>query len=228
MFCSNCGKQLPDGVTVCPDCTAKEAPQVEAVPVNQAAAPQEEKKPLFKTPGKMSKSYAAIFTALLVFPSTICIAIDLAFDRYDYWFGYVVGALIVTWIVAVLPVLRVTPPVVTSLICFGAIVCYLFYISHKTGHMLWLSNFFLPLTILAAAFVAIDSALIGGKKIKGLHIFSLLAAESAIFLVAMEAMGDIRRNGVIDLKWSLIVACGFISVVAVMEAFSYIGRINKK
>lgn len=228
MFCSNCGKQLPDGVTVCPDCTANEAPQVEAVPVNPEAAPQEEKKPLFKMPGKLSKSYAAIFTALLVFPSTICIAIDLAFDRYDYWFGYVVGALLVTWIIAVLPVLRVTPPVVTSLICFGAIVCYLFYISHKTGHMLWLSEFFLPLTILAAAFIAIDSALIGGKRIKGLHIFSLLAAESAIFLVATEAMWDIWKNGVIDLKISLIIACGFISVVAVMEAFSYVGRINKK
>lgn len=228
MFCQNCGKQLPDGVTVCPDCTANEAPQVEAVPVNQEAAPQAEKKPLFKTPGKLSKSYAAIFTALLVFPSTICIAIDLAFDRYDYWFGYVVGALIVTWIIAVLPVLRITPPVVTSLICFGSIVCYLFYISHKTGHMLWLSKFFLPLTILAAAFIAIDSALIGGKRIKGLHIFSLLAGESAIYLIAIEAMWDIWKRGEIDLKLSLIIACGFISVIAVMEAFSYVGRINKK
>ncbi len=227
MYCQNCGKQLPDGVTACPDCTAAEAPQVEAVPVSQPDSSQN-KKPLFKTPGKGSKSYAALFTALLVFPSTICIAIDVAFDRYDYWFGYVVGALLVTWVIAVLPVLRITPPVVTSLICFGSIVLYLYYIAHKSGHMGWLSNFFLPLTILMAAFIAIDSALIGSKKITGLHIFSLLSGEAAIYLIASEIMWDIWRKGEVDLKWSLIAACGFVSVVAVLEAFSYIGRVNKK
>ncbi len=228
MYCQNCGKQLPDGVTVCPDCTANEAPQVEAIPVNQQAAPQPEKKPLFKTPGKMSKSYAAIFTALLVFPSTICIAIDVAFDRYDYWFGYVVGALFVTWVISVLPVLRVTPPVVTALICFGSVTGYVYYILSKTDWFDWLPEFILPMFVLTAAFIAIDSALIGSKKIRGLHVLSLIALECAIYLIAWEVIIDNLRFGSIDLGWSLILSCGFISVVAVLEAFSYVGKINKK
>ncbi|MBQ8763164.1 MAG: hypothetical protein IJZ07_03590 [Clostridia bacterium] len=219
MYCSKCGRQLPDGTVNCPNCD----------PIVVNPEPQvQQKNSLFKAPGKGSKSYAALFTALLVFPATICTAIDLAFDKYDYWFGYVVGALIVTWVLAVLPVLRITPPLVTAFICFGAIVSYTFYIVHKTGHFMWLSKFILPMFILTAAFIAIDVSLIGSKRLKGLHILSLLSLESALYLVCLEATLDNWINGVIDLKWSLIVACGFISVVAVLEAFSYIGRINKK
>ncbi len=222
MYCSNCGKQLPDGVTVCSDCNP--APQVQAEKVESV----KEKTPVFKMPSKGSRSYAALFTALLVFPATICTAIDLAFDKYDYWFGYVVGAIIVTWVLAVLPVLKITSPFVTALICFGAIVGYTFFIAGKTGHFEWLSQFALPMFILTAAFIAMDVALIGAKRIKGLHVLSLLSGQAAIYLVALEATIDNLINGAIDLKWSLILACGFISIIAVLEAFSYIGRINKK
>ena len=86
----------------------------------------------------------------------------------------------------------------------------------------------LPMFILTAAFIAIDVALIGGKKIKGLHVLSLLSLECAIYLVSWEAIIDQLKFGAIDLGWSLILSCGFISVIAVLEAFSYVGRLNKK
>lgn len=222
MYCSKCGKQLPEGVTSCPDCDPVVVQHVEY------AEPVKKKESFLKAPGKGSKSYAALFTALLVFPATICTAIDLAFDRYDYWFGYVVGALLVTWVIAVLPVLKITPPFVTALICFGSIVCYAFYVTGKIGKFEMLSKFTLPMFILTAAFIAIDVSLIGSKRIKGLHVLSLLSLEGALYLICLEATLDNWANGAIDLKWSLIVACGFVSVVAVLEAFSYIGRINKK
>lgn len=219
MYCSKCGKQLPEGVTVCNDC--------EPVVVTQVH-PQPEKESFFKAPGKGSKSYAALFTALLVFPATICTAIDIAFDKYDYWFGYVVGALIVTWVIAVLPVLKITPPAVTAMICFGSIICYTYYIMSKTDWFDWLPEFMLPMFILTAAFIALDVALIGGKKIKGLHVISLLSLECALYLVSWEVIVDNMKYGTIDLGWSLILSCGFISVIAVLEAFSYVGRINRK
>ena len=43
MYCSKCGKQLPDGVTSCPDCD---------VIVEQVYPKKEEKQPFFKMPGK--------------------------------------------------------------------------------------------------------------------------------------------------------------------------------
>ena len=218
MYCSKCGRQLPEGVTVCPDCSG-DAPRVKAEKVSE---------PVLKAPGKFSKSYAAIFTALLVFPASICIAVDLVFDKYDYWFGYVVGALAVVWVLSVFPILRITPPLVTALICFGSIMCYVFYIASKTGHFIGFSKVALPMFVLTAFFIALDVALIGGQKIRGLHIFSFLSLESALYLICLEATLDNLWHGAIDLKWSVIAACGFISVIAVMEAFSYVGRINRK
>lgn len=219
MYCSKCGKQLPDGTTVCPDC--------EPVVVTQVQ-PENKKESFFKAPGKGSKSYAALFTALLVFPATICTAIDIAFDKYDYWFGYVVGALLVTWVIAVLPVLKITPPAVTAMICFGSIICYTYYIMSQTEWFDWLPEFLLPMFILTAAFISLDVALIGGKKVKGLHVISLLALECALYLVSWEIIVDNMKYGTIDLGWSLILSCGFISVIAVLEAFSYVGKLNKK
>lgn len=219
MYCSNCGTRIPDGTTVCPNCT----------PTPVTPEPETNSKfSFFKSPGKMSKSYAALFTAFLVFPAAICVAVDVAFDKYDYWFGYVVGALLVTWVVSVLPVLKITPPAVTALICFGAITGYVYYILSKTDWFDWLPEFVLPMFVLTAAFIAIDSALIGSKKIKGLHILSLFSLEGALYLVAWEVIIDQLKYGAIDLGWSLILSCGFISVVAVLEAFAYVGRINKK
>lgn len=218
MYCSKCGKKLPDGTTTCPDCDL----------VVTQVYPENGKKNFFRSPGKGSKSFAALFTALLVFPATICTALDLAIDKYDYWFGYVVGALLVTWIIIVLPVLKITPPAVTAMICFGSIVCYVYYIMSKTNFFAWMPGFLLPMMILTAAFISIDVALIGGKKIKGLHVLSLIALECALYLISWEVIFDNMKYGEIDLGWSLIFSSGFISVVAVLEAFSYAGRINKK
>lgn len=223
MYCSNCGSKIPDGTTVCHNCVPVEIEQDR--PENN----QNNKLKFLKTPGKVSKSYAALFTAFLVFPAAICIAVDVAFDKYDYWFGYVVGALLCTWVISVLPVLRITPPAVTALICFGSITGYVYYILSKTDWFDdWLPEFILPMFILTAAFIAIDSALIGSKKVKGLHVLSLLSLEGVIYLVSWEAIIDQFKNGSIDLGWSLILSCGFISVIAVLEAFAYVGRINKK
>ncbi len=219
MYCSKCGRQIPDGMTVCAYCEPEKVTAQQVYTPNQEPK-KEEKKSLFNAPGKGGKSFAALFTAMLVFPATLCVAIDVVFDRYDYWFGYVVGALIVTWVIAVLPVLRITKPAVTGTIIFGAIMAYIWYISSKSGHLEWLTTFMLPMLILTAAFIAIDMALIGGKKLKGLHIISLLSLEGALYLVCLEATLDNLFKGAIDLKWSIIIACGFISVIAVMEAFN--------
>ncbi len=220
MYCSKCGNEIPEGASYCPKC----GPQTTTPPAESKGGI----KGMFNAPGKFGKSYAAIVTALLVFPATICTAIDFVFHHYDYWCDYVIGALLVFWVIAVFPAMKITKPVVTSVIIFGAIIGYVYYIAYRSGHMGWLSNFVLPMLILTAAFIALDASLIGGKKIQGLRIFSLLSLECAAYLVCLEATIDNWINGAVELRWSIIVACGFISVVAVLEAFSYVGRINKK
>lgn len=219
MYCPKCGKQLPEGSDVCIECG----------PVN--ANTQVVYKPqtkFFNPPSKAAKSFAAIFSACLVFPASICTVIDFLFHKHDYWFDIVVGALMVAWVIFVYPALKITKPVVNGIVIFGAIMAYTLYLAYKTGQEEWLTEFTMPLIVMTAGMIALDVALIGGKHVKGLHIFSLLAIESAVYFVALDAMIDNLRNEPIELTWSIIIGCVFVSIVAFAEAFSYVGRVYKK
>ena len=230
MFCPNCGNSVPDGAAACPNCgyaqpAPQPQPQQQSQPQQQTQpAPAPAQKPAKAKRGmsKSGKNFAAIFSALLVFPATISVATDLMFHKYDYWFGYVVGALLVIWVVAVLPMLRITPPPVTAIISFAAIVCYAIFVASKAGWLEKLKEFWMPLLILSAALIALASVLIGGKHVKGLHTLSLLAAEAAVFFICLEFLLDRQLTSAVELRWSLILACGFVSVIAVVEAVNFV------
>ena len=208
MFCPKCGKPLTDD-GICPACNT-----VTAEPYIKPAA----KKPRI---AENSKNYAAILTALLVFPASFCVALDLTFHSYDFWFGYVVGAILVIWVCAVLPALRITPAPVTALICFASFMGYISYIFYKAGHIEWLYTRTLPLFILFALFVAADLAMISSKKFNPLAILSAISFEIGVYLVLCEVT---YTRALTNLHWSPIFACAFISVAAVFLAFSYVGR----
>ena len=219
MYCPKCGKQLAEGSSVCPDCGPVFSPaQMEYKP----------KRKFFNAPSNAAKSYAAIFSACLVFPASICTVIDFLVHRYDYWFDIVVGALMLAWVIFVYPALKITRSAVNGAIIFCAIMGYTLYVSYKTGQEAWVTQFAMPLILLTAGMIALDVSLIGGKHVKGFHIFSLIAVESAVYFVALDAMIDNLRNEPIELTWSIVIACVFVSVIAFAEAFSYVGRVNKK
>ncbi len=218
MICPNCGKVVPDNSSFCSGCGANLA----------APSSSGEKKKFFKGPSNKSKGYAAIMTALMVFPATFCIAIDLIFTRHNGWCGYVVGALVVAWVLSVFPVLRVTPAPVTAMICLFTSLSYLAYIIGQTGHATWYYKVGVPLFVLGAIFISVDSALFGAGKLKGLHVLSVILIEMAVYLVAIEITVDNLLFDMVTIRWSAILACFFVSAVALTEAVSYVIRLSKK
>ena len=178
-------------------------------------------------PSKAAKSYAAIFTALMVFPAMICTVVNLIRNDETFWAGYVLGALACLWVFCVLPVLKVTSPIATAIICFATVSCYIVFIAKQTGHFEWFYTYAMPMTLVVCLFAAMDAALLG-TRVKGLHAGSLLMGQGAAFFIIWEVLRDNAIRGEIDLRWSLILACGFVSTIAVLEAFSYVYRINKK
>lgn len=220
MQCPNCNSIIPDNSKFCGNCGA------------DLASPPTKKEnksfAFFKGPTDGAKGYAAVMSALMVFPAALCIALDLVFHKNDGWCTYVVGALIVTWIVSVFPALRITPAPVTALICLFSVLSYVAYIIGKTGQIFWFYKVGLPLFILAALFISIDAALIGSGKLKGLHLLSVVSVEIAVYLIAIEATVDMLLFNMVTIRWSAIVSCFFISAVALFEAFQYVIRLMKK
>ena len=219
MFCSNCGTAVPEDANNCPNCGyfCGKAENVEAVPVNNGNGNNEKGRK--KGPSKGSKNYAAMMTALMVFPATFCTAIDLCFHRHDFWFGYVVGAMIVLWICMVFPTFKITPPAVTSMICVGSVFGYVSYIVYKNGAFEWIYQRLLPLFILFLIFMWLTVYLVSAGKIRGLTSAALISAEIGVYIVACEAFFS---KGLDNLHWSPILACGFISLSALLIAINYI------
>lgn len=226
MFCNKCGSKVPEGNSFCGACGTPVPVQVNYQPVEQPD--KKEKGGFLKMPGKGSKSFAAIMTALMVFPATFCVALDMVLQRSDGWCLYVVGALLAAWMVIVYPALNITPAPVTALISFFSVVGYIFFVIGRLGFLEKVYKIALPLMILAAVFIALDSALIGAGKLKGLHAFSFVSLQCAVYLLAIEATYDNLLWGEINLRWSLIVGCFFVSAIALFEAINYVVKINKK
>lgn len=231
MFCNKCGGFVPDENAFCGKCGTPVSAQQNFQSANQTVSEPLNKNGrggFFKAPGKGSKSFAAIITALMVFPATLCVALDTVFQRSDGWSLYVVGALIAAWMVIVYPALNVTPAPATALISFISVAAYIFFVIGRLGYMDRLYKVTLPLMILAAIFIAMDSALMGAGKLKGFHAFSFISLQCSVYLIAIEAMRDIFKRGEIDLGWSLVIACFYVSAIALCEAVNYVVKINKK
>lgn len=221
MFCPYCNQVIPDDSNFCSRCGSVISPAEEAVNNNK-------KLKFFKGPSDGGKSYAAIMTALMVFPATLSVALDMIFHHSDGWCTYVVATLIAAWVVTVFPALRITPAPVTALICLFTILFYVAFLVGKRIEAAWFYEVGLPLFIIAAIFISIDSALIGAGKVTGLHFMSLISVEVSLFLVASEIVVDNFKFGEVTLGWSAILGCFCVSAVALYEALSYSLNLLKK
>ena len=220
MFCPHCNQAIPDGSKFCSCCGGV---------IPYTATPAETNKfKFFKGPTDGGKSYAAIMTALMVLPATLSIALDMIFHHSDGWSSYVVATLIAGWVVIVFPALRITPAPVTALICLFSLLAYIAFLVGKSDQATWFYQVGLPLFIVAAIFISVDSALLGAGKVKGLHFMSLLSIEVSLFFIASEIAIDAYKFGMIELGWSAVIACFCISAVALYEAISYSVNIKKK
>ena len=225
MYCTKCGALLDEKTGVCPSCGAVDP---EAVPTAHAAPTRKKRSFGFGAATKNAKSYAVIFTALMVFPAMICTVINLIGSSEKFWAGYVLGALAVAWVFFVLPVLRITPPSVTALICFLTLSLYLLYIAKMAGIISWYYSYAVPICLIICAMTAVTCVLVSRGIAHGVHIPALISLETAIFLICIEIICDHNMFGRVDLKWSLITMCVFVSITVLCEAVAYVVRLNGK
>lgn len=139
MYCANCGVKLADTEKICPLCGTRAHPDIL----------REEGKPLYPqhqypTPQVSSWGLQIVLTTVFLLPMLICLQCDLMINGAVTWSGYVIGALLTCYILAVLPVWFKRPnPVIFVPCSFAAVGCYLLYIDLATGGG-WFLSFAFP------------------------------------------------------------------------------------
>lgn len=88
MFCTKCGAVVDEKTGICPNCGACER-------ADKKAEPRAKQKLHFAKATKTARSYAVIFSALMVFPAMICTVINILNPGDKFWAGYVLGAIAV-------------------------------------------------------------------------------------------------------------------------------------
>ena len=123
MYCINCGVKLADSEKACPLCgTVPYHPQIS----------RPEGEPLYpagRKPKHQVRSRAAqiVATALFLLPILVTLQVDLLVDRTVSWSGYVAGALMLAYVVMVVPTWFRRPNPVILLPCdVLGVVLYLF------------------------------------------------------------------------------------------------------
>ena len=182
MYCVKCGVKLADSEQKCPLC---------GVAVYHPDIPREEGELLFPrqrypefAPG--SKAVQIIVTTLFLLPLLITLLCDLRMNRAVTWSGYVMGALLVGYVMMVLPYwFRKPNPVIFVPCSFGAVGLYLLYINFATGGA-WFLSLGLPVTavvgLIVTAVVTLVRYVSGGR----LYIFGGAFLALGVFMPVME------------------------------------------
>jgi hypothetical protein len=142
MYCINCGVRLADTQEACPLCgTVPYHPDI-----NQTPAPPLYPKHNLPRPAANSAAVNGPMLILFAIPLLITLLIDLHVDSRLTWFGFVAGALILTYVVLALPRWFRTPSPIVFVPCgFAAAALYLLYIDLTTGGS-WFLSFAFPVT----------------------------------------------------------------------------------
>lgn len=153
MYCIRCGVELSEGQTLCPICGTK----VCHPDFSSGSGPYTYPKKKEPAEEISRKGILFIMTVLCVLALGLPLMFELLLTGTVAWSGYVAGAVLLVYLMIILPLWLKHPNPVVFIPCdFAGIVVYLFYICFLTeGEWYW--SFALPITI---AFALILTALI--------------------------------------------------------------------
>lgn len=198
MYCIKCGVELADSEKTCPLCGTLvfhpdfPAPDGEK-PYPVGLQPVQRVSPLG---AKFILSMC--FLAGLLIP-TLC---DLQINRCITWSGYVIGALMLSYVWLVLPFWFRRPNPVVFVPCgFCAVAVYLLYISLATSGG-WFLSFGLPVTGFFGAVVTAVVTLVRYLRRGRLYIFGGTAAAIGLFMPVMEWLLTITFPHIPFYGWS--------------------------
>ena len=203
-YCVNCGVEMAPSQKVCPLCeTEVFNPRAAA---SDAPQPFPAKIDIF-APSDDRSFIAAIVSIVLILPSAICFACDIAYTNSMGWSSLVVGAMAMLWVFIVpgLFIRRHRVPV-TVVLDTLALLGYLWTIEHYVNKSRWVLPLALPIVLIILVLFIVDYFLIT-KVVRGrLRHMALAVVSLPFLLVGIEIVLDFYLGQHVSLLWSLIVS----------------------
>ena len=198
MYCIKCGVKLSDNQKVCPLCeTVVFHPEIKPRNDDPLYPPQQH-----PAPQVQSQAALVVITTLFLLPLLITALCDLQLHNTITWSGYVVGALLASYVCIVLPFwFRQPNPVVFVPCGFAAIGLFLLYISIATGGG-WFLTFAFPVTGAVGLIVTAVVALLKYVGKGQLYIFGGALITLGAFMPVMELLLNMTFGFTRGLVWS--------------------------
>ena len=220
MYCIKCGVELADSEKVCPLCGTRVFHPDLPLPDGEAPYPADARR---RTEEFNRSGLLFILTMLAIVPAVICLLCDWRVNGHIVWSGYAAGGIVLTYILAVLPLwFRRPNPVIFVPVDFAAILAYLLYIDLATGGR-WFLSFAFPavgaLGLLVSAMVALLRYLPGAH----LYIFGGALIISGGLAVLTEFLINLTFKVHQTFFWSLypltagVLLGGMLLVVAICK-----------
>lgn len=166
MYCVKCGVELADSERRCPLCgTVVFHPELE----------RPEGRPPFPRDGDFAPETVSrsgllfVLSMLFALPVVITLLCDWQINGHIVWAGYATGAIVLLYILAILPMWFQKPnPVIFVPVDFAAAALYLLYVNCATGGH-WFLSFALPAT--GAAGLIVTAAVTLLRYVRKGHLF---------------------------------------------------------
>lgn len=199
MYCIKCGVKLSDNQKSCPLCqTIVFHPEI-MPSVDDPLYPAQQ------TPAPHVRSQAAlvVVTTFFLLPLLITALCDFQLNGTISWSGYVIGALLVSYVMLVLPYwFRQPNPVIFVPCGFAAVGLFLLYISIATGGG-WFLSFAFPVTGAVGLIVTAVVALLKYVGKGELYIFGGAFIALGAFMPVMELLLNLTFGFPQRLIWSV-------------------------
>lgn len=199
MYCISCGVKLADSENKCPLCgTEVYHPQL-------SRALEEPPYPKDQYPEKEVSPWGFRMMMLIAFllPIQIVLLCDLPLNHSITWSGYVIGALVTLYTIAVLPIWFKKPnPVIFVPIDFLVVALYLLYINYAVQGN-WFFTFALPVTACLALIVTTVVTLRRYVKKGAYYVYGGAIVALGACLPLMELLMEITFSGVSFFGWSI-------------------------
>jgi len=199
-YCIKCGVELADSEPKCPLCgTVVYHPDIKRAEGKKPYPPYHNNAE--ETINRSGVMF--VLSVICLIPIVLTLLCDLSINGSITWAGYAVGALLLVYIVAILPIWFKNPnPVIFSSADFAAVALYLFYIDLVTQGG-WFFSFAFPVVGGIALIVVTVITLMRYVRRGYLYMFGGGLIASGFFVVLLESLINNTFHMQDKLVWSI-------------------------